>query len=115
MTPGTFNIPIFKGAKWEFLFLFKVRGTQTPLDLTNAGPFVATIRHPQKKTVLAQGTVTSDYDATGEITVKYLAEQTATFPLGIVSFGVRDAHNNPYIQADIPVEFFAPLPAPSAE
>ena len=110
MTPGTFNIPIFKGAKWEFTFLFKVTGTSTPIDLTNLGPFVATLRNPKTRVILAQGTVTSAYDATGLVTVKFTAAQTINIPLGSVSFGVRDAVNNPYIQADIPVKFFAPEP-----
>lgn len=115
MTPGTFNIPIFKGAKWEFLLRFRISGTDTPVDLTNSGPFVAAIRNSKTKALLAQGTVTSDYDDTGLVTVKFLATQTILLPLGTVAFGVRDAHNNPYIQAEIPVKFFSPNPAPNPE
>jgi hypothetical protein len=108
MTPGILDIPIYKGAKWEHVLSFKVKGTQTPVDLTGLSPFVLTASHPKKDLVLVTGTVTDTDLAAGEITILFSAEQTDSLDLGIVRIGLRDAANNPYLANPVCVEFFSP-------
>lgn len=108
MTPGILDIPIYKGAKWEHVLSFKVKGTQTPVDLTGLNPFAFTVSHPKKDLVPVTGTVTNTDLAGGEITISLSAEQTDSLNLGIVRIGLRDAANNPYIANPVLVEFFSP-------
>lgn len=113
MTPGTLNIPIYRGAKWEHTLTLKQRVTKTPVDLTGLGPFVLQVENSRTRETLATATITSDYDATGVMTVTIPASITKDFPLGTgaVNVGMRDAFNNPYLQATLNVWDFTPEPA----
>lgn len=111
MTPGDLDLPIYRGAKWSFAFAFVVVATDTPLDLTGLGPFVCEVKDPRRDSVLATATVTSDYDATGIVTVTLTAAQTRSLPVGKVRMGIRDAENNPYLEWTPEVKWFTPNPA----
>jgi hypothetical protein len=112
MTPGKFTVPIYRGAKWSHTLTMKQKGTVTPVDLTGLGDFVMQFKGSAGN-VLASATILSDYDATGTMTVTLTAAQTLAFPIGeaAVTVGLRDAENNPYIEATIPVRKFTPDPA----
>lgn len=108
MTPGDLNIPIYKGAKWSFIFRFRITGTNTPVDLTGSGPFVCQVKALNSERVLADAVVTSDYDNTGLVRVTLSATQTAALPLGKVTMGLRDAQDNPYLEGTPEVKRFTP-------
>lgn len=110
MTPGTFNVPIYKGAKFEHLLTFRDKVTGTPIDLTGLNPFVFTISHPSRDKELITVTATNtDLDA-GQITVTVPATSTNRVDLGQVRVGLRDVQGNPYLQGTVPVLFFSPDP-----
>ena len=108
MTPGDLSIPIYRGARWSFAFKFVVVSTDDPLDLTGLGPFVCEIKDPRANRLLVTPTVTSDYDATGIITVTITPEDTLTLPLGNVRMGVRDVEGNSYLEGSPEVAWFTP-------
>ena len=108
MTPGELNIPIYRGAKWSFAYAFVVVGTDTPLDLTGLGPFVCQVKDPRGDRVLATATVTSDYDATGIVTITLSSTQTRALPLGYVRMGLRDKEDNSYLEGTPEVKWFTP-------
>jgi hypothetical protein len=108
MTPGDLSIPIYRGARWSFAFRFVVVSTNDPLDLTGLGPFVCEIKDPRANRLLVTPTVTSDYDATGIITVTITPEDTLTLPLGNVRMGVRDVEGNSYLEGSPEVAWFTP-------
>lgn len=108
MTPGELNIPIYRGAKWQFAFQFMITDTETPMDLTGLGPFVCEIRDPRGDRLLATPTVTSDYDDNGTITITISSAQSIVLPLGKVRMGVRDALDNSYLEGMPEVKWFTP-------
>lgn len=108
MTPGVLNIPISRGAKWQFQFAFVDPETGDPIDLTGLGPFVCEVKAPTADRLLVTPTVTSDYDATGLITITMEAAQTITLPVGKVRMGVRDNQDNPYLEGAPEVVWFTP-------
>ena len=112
MTPGTFNIPIYKGAKWEHTLTFKQGKTNAPVDLTGLGPFVMQFKDASGNT-LAFATIDIPTPANGQMGVTLTAAQTDDFPLGnaAVFVGLRDDNDNPYLQATLPVKTFTPDPA----
>lgn len=112
MTPGspdqTQDLSIYRGARWSFDFLFVVTDTDTPLDLTGLGPFVCQIKDPRRDSVLVTPTVTSDYDATGVVTITIDPADSLTLPLGNVRMGLRDTEGNPYLEWMPEVKWFTP-------
>lgn len=111
MTPGAFNIPIYRGANYAYALEFvKTDGSEDPVDLTGLGPFVAVITNAATGKVLQYGVVTSDYDATGTVAFSFTGDQTKTLPAGIVGFGIRDSLGNPYLQSEVRTEKFSPPP-----
>ena len=109
-TPGPLNAPIYKGAKYEHTLTFYVKGTATPVNLTGLGPFVCTVSHPKRDTILATFTVTETNLAAGQITVTGLPAQTDELDEGTVRLGIRDVQGNPYVANSVPVLFFSPDP-----
>jgi hypothetical protein len=110
MTPGDPELPIYRGAQWAFAFLFVVVATEDPLDLTGLGPFVCEIKDPRADRLLATATITSDYDATGTMTIVLTPDQTRALPVGPVRIGLRDAQGNPYLEWFPEVKWFTPNP-----
>jgi hypothetical protein len=112
MTPGTIDIPIYKGAKWEHTLTFKQSGTNTPVDLSGLGDFVMTFRNPSGSVIINAAIDDTDA-ATGVLVVSLAADQTNRFTVGtdMVTVGIRDALNNPYLQATLDVRPFTPTPA----
>ena len=112
MTPGTLNIPIYRGAKWEHLLSFVQDGTTTPIDLTGLGPFVMDFKDISGN-LITTAEVTVDDPTTGEMVVTLTADQTLLFTLGGrgVTAGIRDALNNPYAQGILDVSLFTPDPS----
>ena len=110
MTPGTYNVPIYKGAqyKWGLHFIQPVTGDS--IDLTGLTPFVFTVSDPQKNRVILTGTVDEIDIPEGRIDITLTPEQTQTLNLGKARMGLRDALGNPYIASEIPVLFFSPPP-----
>ena len=108
MTPGTTDIPISRGGRWSFTFAFVVTETDTPLDLTGLGPFVCEVKDIKADRVLVTPTVTSDYDATGLVTITMSPTQTRSLALGLVRLGLRDAQGNPYLEYTPEVAWFTP-------
>lgn len=107
MTPGTIDVAVFKGAKFEYEFAFFDDETGDPLDLTGLGPFVATFTQGENS---FDATVTSDYDNTGLVLISVDASITKDLVLGTIHFGVRDNENNPYIESILNVKRFTPEP-----
>lgn len=108
-TPAvTAPFAVYRGAKFEHLLTVLQKGTDTPVNLTGLSPFVCEFVHPTKDTVLTTLTVTNTDLADGEITVTATAAQTEVLPAGIgaVRIRLKDAQDNPYIAATIPVESF---------
>lgn len=110
MTPGDLDLPIYRGAKWSFAFLFVVVDTDTPLDLTGLGPFVCQIKDPRADRLLATATVESDYDDSGLVTITLTPTQTRALSVGKVRMGLRDNEGNPYMESMIEVKWFSPNP-----
>lgn len=110
MTPGTLNVPIYKGAKYEHALTFYQAGTTTPVDLTGLGEFKFTVSHPTNDTVKATGTVTVTNAALGKLTITVPANQTSKLSLGTARIGLRDGQDNPYIANSVDVLFFANQP-----
>lgn len=110
MTPGTYNVPIYKGAqyKWGLHFIQPVTGDS--IDLTGLAPFVFTVSDPVKNRILLTGTVDEIDLSDGRIDITLTPDETATLNLGNVRMGLRDALGNPYIASTIPVLFFSPDP-----
>lgn len=108
MTPGELDIPIYKGSKWSFTFQFIQTANGNPVNLTGAGPFVCEVKKLREDQILATATVTSDYDATGTVTITLSTAQTGGLPIGKVRMGVRDANNNPYLEGTPEVKWFTP-------
>jgi len=108
MTPGTTDIPIFRGAKWTFRFTFEVVATGEPLDLTGMGPFVCEAKKINKDEVLATATVVSNYDDEGWVEITFSPAQTAEFPLGEIRVGLRDTDFNPLLEWVPEVKWFTP-------
>jgi hypothetical protein len=112
MTPAVFNFDIYKGAKWEHTLTFKVSGTTTPINLSGLGPFVFTVTKPNTDTPIFDATITSNYDATGVMTVTIPSSLTdSLFVSQQVRYGLRDAQNNPYMVGVLTVKYFSPNPA----
>lgn len=111
MTPGEpQDVPIFRGARWSFDFLFVVVATDDPLDLSGLGPFVCEVKDVRADRILITPTVTSDYDATGVINITMTPEQTRSLPLGYVRIGLRDNFGNPFLEWMPEVKWFTPNP-----
>lgn len=110
MTPGTTDIPIFRGARWSFRFRLEDEATGDPIDLTGTGPFVCEVKKATSDDILAIATVTSDYDDEGWFEITLEAAQTITFPLGPVRMGVRDNDVNPFLEWTPEVKWFTPTP-----
>lgn len=110
MTPGTFNVPFYKGAKFEYLLTIREKGTGTPINLTGLAPFVFTISHPSRDKELITVTAANTNLAAGEITLTVPASSTDKLDLGPVRVGLRDVQGNPYLQSTVPVLFFSPPP-----
>ena len=108
MTPGVLTVPISKGAKYNFTFNLVEPTTRDPIDLTGLGPFVCEVKSFAGNRLLVTATVTSAYDATGQITITMNAAQTATLPLGQVRMGVRDDDDEPYMEGTPEVVWFTP-------
>ena len=109
MTPGEpQDVPIFRGARWSFDFLFVVTATDDPLDLTNLGPFVCEIKDLRADRVIVVPTVTSAYDDTGTINISMTPEQTRSLPLGNVRIGLRDYAGDPFLEWTPEVKWFTP-------
>ena len=115
MTPATtLNAPIYAGAKWEHTLSFKQSGTSTPVNLTGLTPLVVTFKNTSRSVVAdASVSVVGDDPTAGVITVSLTAAQTLRFPVGSasVTIGIRDALNNPYLEASLDVKPFTPDPA----
>jgi len=112
MTPGTLNIPIYRGAAWRHTLRFLQSGTTTPLDLSGLGPFVMQFSDTSGR-ILASATVTVDTPSSGIMDIALTATQTQLFPIGsgMVRVGIRDSLNNPYAQGNLDVIQFTPRPA----
>jgi hypothetical protein len=108
MTPGDLTIPISRGATWSFEFAFVTEDTGDPVDLTGLGPFVCEVKSINANRLLATATVTSDYDATGLVTVTLSAAQTLALPIGAVRMGMKDAEDNPLFEGSPEVVWFTP-------
>ena len=107
MTPATTPLPVYKGARFEHELAFFQGDTDTPLNLTGLGDFVATFSHPARDEVLVTLTVTGPYDANGIITITATAAQTDTLKLGSVRLAIKDANDDPYVASVCPVLFFS--------
>lgn len=110
MTPGTYNVPIYKGAQYKWALHFIQPVTGDPIDLTGLSPFVITVSDPKKPRIVVTGTVTDVDLANGKIEIAFTPDQTNSLNLGEVRMGLRDYLGNPYIAATIPVLFFSPDP-----
>jgi hypothetical protein len=110
MTPSTQEIPIYRGARWEHTLIFRVKGTNALLDLTGLGPFVCEVKAAKEDDILVSATITSDYDAAGQMVLLLTASQTATLGLRAVTVGVRDSLGNPYLEWATTVRKFTPTP-----
>ena len=109
MTPGELTIPISRGAKWSFEFAFVTDDdAEDPVDLTGLGPFVCEVKAINANRLLATATVTSDYDATGIVTVTLSAAQTLALPLGFVRMGMKDVEDSPLFEGTPEVAWFTP-------
>lgn len=111
MTPNVLTAPIYKGAKYEHLLTFYVKGTTTRVNLTGLGPFVCVFGSVNTEEVLLDLTVTEINLATGQLQITALGADTEELPLGPVRLGLRDAQNNPYVACVIQVLPFSPPPA----
>ena len=111
MTPGTLNIPIYKGARWAHTLTFLQSGTQTPVSISGLEPFVMTFKN-EAGYLLANALVTVMDAPNGVLSVVLTAAQTDTFPLGAgkASVGLRNNNNDPYLQATLDVLPFTPDP-----
>lgn len=118
MTPANFttcenraDLTVYRGADWEFPMDLIDDETGDPLDLTGLGPFVCHFKKPNNETVIVSATVTSNYDATGTITVKLTAAQTLLIHGEQVRCGIRNVHNKLYADGLLPVKTATPDPA----
>lgn len=108
MTPGTHNITVYRGARFsETLNLIANDGTETPLDLTGLGPFVAECRDRSRSPLIFAFTCTSVDLPNGEvgIAVEAVTTDAITLPLPHTSrWGLRDALGNYYVIGDCQLE-----------
>ena len=108
-TPAvTVPFAVYRGAKFEHALTI-VDDNDDPVDLTGLNPFVCEFVHPTKEITLTTLSVANTDLASGVITPTATAEQTAALTAGIgaIRLRLKDAQDNPYIAATVPVEFFS--------
>jgi hypothetical protein len=118
MTPANFTeasdeLAIYRGARWAQTFTYTEKITGNPVDLTSYLPFLMSIKHADKGTLLFNVTIDSTNAATGVLLMSLTAVQTgdATMTsLKKVRIGMRDNANNPWGEGIVEVLPFTPTP-----
>lgn len=114
MTPGTYNITIYRGMKFsDTLEFVSDDGLDTPLDLTGLGPFVGEVRARSRGPLIFTIDIDETELAAGKLTISIDPAVTDAVELKLpytAKLGIRDAEGNYYAIGDAQIEGAIPTP-----